>query len=240
MYGSFVLYAIFGLDPYLSILILIPIMGVLGLIVFRLLLQPMLQAYPVMVILLFLGVVFTIENALLMVFKARPRAVPSFLDMSNVVLGDIRIRSPQLVALIAALFILITLYWVLRNTQFGRLIRASAENPQAAALMGVNVGKVQYGVLAIAFGLLAVAGPLLIPVFSFNPYTGLEFTLFIIMIIVLGGLGNLLGSLVASFLIGISMAFSTLAWGTTMASAVPFAIFVLLLLFRPHGLFGSR
>ncbi len=131
-------------------------------------------------------------------------------------------------------------YLILRNTDFGRSVRAISQSSETAALMGINVRKVQMIVFTLGITLLGLVGPMVIPVIQVMvPTMGLHMTLFAFIILVVGGAGNFLGALIGGLIIGIAEAFGYFYLSASLAPAVPYAIFVLILLFRPQGLLGE-
>mgnify|MGYP001031330838 CR=1 FL=1 len=186
---------------------------------------------------IFLGLIFVIENLLLGFFTATPHLIPSFIVLRRVSLGHLVLGLPHLIAFIAALVIGLGFYWMLRSTDFGRAIRAVSEDMETASLMGIKVRKVQMMVWALAFVLIAVAASLVAPWWEVSPFIGLDLTLFALIILVIGGMGNFVGALVAGFAMGLIESIAGLTIGGTMAAALPYIIFIFFLFFRPQGLF---
>jgi len=240
MYGCLALFAALKLDPYVSIFLIAPLMFGLGLLIYRFLVRRVLRAHILMVIQLTLGLVFILEGGLLLTFKADFKTVPTFLTASKVYLGPFIMGTPLLVAFLTSSFIAGFLFWVLRTTDFGRAIRAIAQYPDAAALMGIPVGRIQMQVFGLGFLLLGIAGPMVIPLLTMMPFMGLHLTLFAFIILVLGGMGNFLGALLGGLIVGVAEALGYLYLGAGFAPAVPYSIFVLVLLFKPQGLLGGR
>ena len=239
MYVCLALYAGFGLDPYVSIVITLPLMLGLGFLIFYFLIKPVLRASFLMVIQLTLGMVFIIENGLRLIFTANYQTVPTFISASKVYFGPVIIETPVFIAFLVSASIAIIFYWVLKYTDFGRAIRVIGHSPETAALMGINLRRVQMIVFAVGIMLLGPVGPLVIPKFAMEPYMGLHMTLFCFIILVVGGAGNFLGALVGGLVIGVAESVGYLYVGTSMAPALPYAIFILILLFRPQGLLGE-
>ena len=240
LYLSYFFYDSFGIDPYLSFLIISPIMFIIGLLVFRFLFQPLLSSGPLTSILMFYGIALIIEYLMPITFDSLNHIVPTFLDLSKIHIGSISIKTALLVALIVSLIVSFGFYWLLKTTDFGRSIRAVAQRPESAALMGINVRRTQMAVFALAFVLLAVAGAAYIPMTGINASMGLHITLFAFIVIALGGMGHFIGALVAGIIIGLAESLSSLFWGTSLSATIPYAIFIMVLLFRPQGLFGSK
>ena len=240
MYLSFAIFTAYELDPYLSFFIVAPLMFVLGLLVFRFLLRPLIPSGPITTIIMFLGVTLIIENVLLIIFGGEEHAVPTFLDLHKLHFGPLTMKPALLIALLLSLIVTLGFYWLLKTTDFGRAVRAVAQEPESAALVGINVRKVQMLVFALGFVLLAIAGTAYIPMSTIFPTMGLYITLFAFIVITLGGMGHFTGALVAGLIIGVAGALSSLFWGTALSATIPYALFVLVMLFRPQGLFGTK
>ncbi len=240
MYMSYALFTAYELDPYLSFFIVAPAMFILGLFIFRFLLQPLVRGSPLTTLIMLYGLSLIIENVLLIIFGGQDHAVPTFLDLDKLYFGPIIMKTSLLVALLVSLVVTLGFYWLLRTTDFGRTVRAVAEKPESAALMGIKVRRVQLLVFALAFVLLAIAATCYIPMSTMFPTMGLNITLFAFVVITLGGMGNFLGALVGGLIIGVAGALSSLFWGVGLSATIPYAIFILVMLFRPQGLFGGK
>ena len=147
---------------------------------------------------------------------------------------------PRLIAFAVSIAITLALYWLLRSTELGRRIRAAASDREAAALMGINVNRVNLLAFGLGIACLGIAGPVIMPVFYVVPNIGTFFILIAFVVVVLGGLGNFMGALLASFAVAISESLGALFMPGSTAPVLPFLLFVLVLLFRPEGLFGTR
>lgn len=240
LYALLSIYSAWKLDPYLSLFIVAPALFGLGFLIFRVFLRPVIHAAPIVVFQLFIGMGFIIQNGLNIFFTGDSRNVPSVLALEKIRLGEVVVRTADTIALGASLIVCVGLYWLLKSTEFGRVVRAVAQRPDVAGLMGVDIRSVQAKVFALSFLLLGIAGSLSAPILVLRPSMGLEISLYALIILILGGMGHFGGTLVGAFIIGIASAVSLYVWGTSMSAAVPFAIFVVILLFRPQGIFGVR
>ena len=240
MYMLWLLYNHFGIDPYLSLLIVVPAMFGIGLFLFRFVFRRVLSAETLTVFQYFIAWIFIIENALLIGFGADAVTVPSFITLSKLHFGSVIVRVPQLVAVVASLALLLALYRVIKATDFGRAIRAIAQDRDTASLMGINVRRIQMLVFGIGFALLAFAAVMTNPLVSFDPYYGFWLVLFALIILMLGGMGNFMGSLIAGLIIGFVYGMSYLLIGSTLSAIPTYVIVILILLFRPQGLLGTR
>lgn len=240
LYGLFVLGKSAKLDPYVGFLVVAPLLFALGFVVFRLFLRPVVHTAPIVVFQLFIGMGFIIQNGLNILFTGNFQNVPSFIEMQKLRAGPIVVRTADTIALVVSLVVCLGFYWLLKSTEFGRVVRAVAQRPDIAPLMGVNIRSVQAWVFALSFLLLGIAAALSAPILVLRPSMGLEISLYALIILILGGMGHFVGSLLGAFIIGIATAASLFVWGNSMSAAIPFAIFVLILLLRPQGIFGLR
>jgi branched-chain amino acid transport system permease protein len=241
MYATYFFSTRFGAEPYTALLVVLPGMFLLGVIVFRAFVRPILGAPPLNQMLVLVGLSLVLQNTALALFSADTRTVESALSMSKIELGEIVIGIPKLIAFAASIAVSLGLYAVLRHTELGRRIRAAAADREAAALMGIDVNKVNLIAFGIGIGCLGIAGPIMTPAFYIVPNIGTFFILIAFVVVVLGGIGNFLGAMLAAFVVGIAESLGALFMPGSTAPVLPFLLFVLVLLFRPQGLFsGAR
>jgi branched-chain amino acid transport system permease protein len=240
MYGAYFFSQAFNLEPYASIVVVLPGLFVFGVIVFHFLVRPILGAEPLNQMLLLVGLSLVLQNGALALFSPDTRSVQSALLYSKIELGEIVIGIPKLIAFAVSVLITLALYWQLRSTELGRRIRAAASDREAASLMGINVNRVNLLAFGIGVGCLGIAGPVMMPVFYIVPNIGTFFILIAFVVVVLGGIGNFMGALLASFVVAIAESLGALFMPGSTAPVLPFLLFILVLLFRPQGLFGAR
>lgn len=230
------LYSALAMDPYVSVVITVPVMVALGALVYRFLIRPMVGHQFLMVVQLTLGLSLVLQNGILMVFGGQPARTPSMVETKLIILGDVVLRMPHVIAFVVSFALAIGLFIMLRSTDFGRSIRAVHQNAHAAALMGIDVGRVQVLTFALGIGLLAIAAALLLPGTPIQPSQGLRYTVITLLVVVLGGMTNFVSIMLGGLVIGISEAFGTIYLSDTLGMLLPYAIFVLIMLFRPQGL----
>lgn len=228
-----------GIPVYLSTLIAIPLMFVFGVLVQSLLLNKLTatgnQEGPLLVT---LGLSLLIVNGLLMVYGGRPLRVPGSVSGSITILGAIA-SYERLIAFGGALLVAVVLTLVLSKTSFGLSIRAVSSNTQGASLVGVNVRRVYALTFGIGAASVAVAGGLLAPILGLTPSVGEQFTILAFVIVVLGGLGSVAGATIGGLVIGLVQTVGALYFPGTGSLILVFAVFVLVLFFRPQGMFGA-
>jgi branched-chain amino acid transport system permease protein len=240
MYLCLALYGALALDPYISVVITAPVMTLVGALVYRYLIRPIAGRQLLMVIQLTLGIALVLQNGLMMVFGGQPTRTPSVIESKLYIFGDVIIRASHLVAFGVSLSLAALLYFMLQSTDIGRSIRAVQQEPRAAALMGVDVGRVQVFTFAIGIGILAIAAALLLPGLPIQPNQGLRFTVITLLVFVLGGMTNFIGIMLGGIVIGLAEAIGTIYLAHTIGQLLPYLIFVAIMLFRPQGLVWGR
>ena len=240
MYASYFFVQAFHTETYTSILVVMPGMFVLGVFIFHLLVRPILGADPLNQMLLLVGLSLVLQNGTLALFSPDTRTVQSMFLYSKIEFGDVIIGIPRLIAFVTSIAVTFGLYWLLRYTELGRRIRAAASDREAAALMGINVNRVNLIAFGIAVGTLGIAGPVMLPMFYIVPNIGTFFILIAFVVVVLGGIGNFMGALMASFVVAITESLGALFMPGSTAPVLPFVLFILVLLFKPEGLFGVK
>jgi branched-chain amino acid transport system permease protein len=236
MFMCLALYSALAMDPYVSIVITVPVMVAIRALVYRFLIRPMVGHQFLMVVQLTLGLSLVLQNGILMVFGGQPARTPSMVETKLIILGDVVLRLPHVIAFVVSFALAIGLYIMLRSTDFGRSIRAVHQNAHAASLMGIDVGRVQVLTFALGIGLLAIAAALLLPGTPIQPTQGLRYTVITLLVVVLGGMTNFVSIMLGGLVIGISEAFGTIYLSDTLGMLLPYVIFVLIMLFRPQGL----
>ena len=244
MLGMYVTYALFlrpGLNPYIAFLVAGLFLFIFGYLVYMGLLRPIRGHTDFMDILMTMGLSLILIDGVQLIFGADYHQINIPLLSKNIHFGpQISLNAPWLVSFVIALVCALLLYYVVMHTMFGRAARAIAQNRYSAPLVGINVNRVQ----GIAFGIGAaaagMAGGLLLPVFYLYPEVGNQFKLKSFVMVVLGGMGSIQGAAVAGIVLGVVESLTSLYWGNEWALAVDFVIFILVLSFRPNGLFGSQ
>jgi branched-chain amino acid transport system permease protein len=238
MYLSFLFYSTFGMDPYLSAPLVIAALFLFGLIIQRVMIQPILDTPATVKIFATLGLSIAMQNMALMIWNADFRNVQTGYQTDVIRLGEIVISVPRLIAFLAAVVISIVLFWFLHNTMTGKAIRAVAMERRASALMGIHVKRIYLLAFGIGSALVGLAGSLLMPIFYVFPTVGTLFSLTAFVIVVLGGMGSIFGAFLGGLLIGLVESLAGVFIAPELKEVVYFAIFILVLLLRPSGLFS--
>ncbi|HLF48880.1 MAG TPA: branched-chain amino acid ABC transporter permease [Methylomirabilota bacterium] len=240
MYLAWLLATRGGIDPYLGFLACAAALFVLGVLVQRGLVHRILDAPHEMQILLMLGVALVLENTALVAFGPEPTRVRSALTTATLWLGPIFVDLGRLVTFGAAVVLTAALSAFLKRTDLGRSIRAAADNPYGALVVGTDVR----WVYAVAFGIgaacVGAAGALVAPLLPFQPTTGLQLSITSFNIVIIGGMGSLPGAFVGGLLVSVAESLGAIFLRPSMKELVSFSLLILILLFRPAGLFGKR
>jgi len=229
-----------GVDPYLGFVVCAAALFVLGFVVQRVLVQRIVDAPHEMQILLMLGVALVLENLALLLFGPEPQRVRSALAQSTVWLGPVFVDVARLIAFAVAVLLTLLLSLFLYRTDVGRSIRAAADNPYGALVIGTDVRRVY----AIAFGVgaacVGAAGALVAPLLPFQPPMGLQLSVASFNIVIIGGMGSLLGAFVGGLIVAVAESLGAVFLKPSLKELVSFSLLVLILLFRPAGIFGRR
>lgn len=240
MYGTFWLFTFYGMDPYVSLLIVTPAMFLVGLLAQWSVIQPILGAAPLMQIFATVGLSVAMQNAALLVWHADYRTVRTSYSTSVLEVGGLLVSIPRLAAFGVAVLMAVGFFLLFKYTYLGKALRAVAQDRRSAMLMGINVERIYLLSFGIGTACVGVAGAMLMPMYYTFPTVGTYFVLTAFVVVVLGGMGSMTGACVGGLIIGVIEAFSGFLIAPALKEAVYFVIFILMLLFRPWGLFGQR
>jgi len=241
-YLGWVLFEKLGIDPYLSLPIVIAASFALGILMYKLLVRHLPRGPaggPASLLLLF-GVWLVLRNIAYLLFTGNDQAIRTSYSTKSLVLLGTHVSVNRLAVLAIALVLPALLHLLLTRTYTGRAIRAVAQNPDSCTLVGVDVERIYALTFGIGTALAGVAGLLSATLFSFNPGFGSGELLKSFVVVVLGGLGSVLGTGVAALILAVVEVFAILVLPSYLTSAVGFVMLVLVLVFRPGGLFGHR
>ena len=241
-YGGYWLFTLLGLSPLLSLVLIAGLAGLLGIITYRGLFRRMLlERRPTARIesnslLMFFGLSIILQNAAALLFTSTPRGYV-YLDRV-IALGAVSVTGNRLAAALVAVLIIAAVFLFLRFHPSGLAIRGLIEQREAAAIVGVNIDKVQTASFAVGFGSAAVAGTLISMSSQVSPFMGFPFTIAAFVVVILGGLGNFGGGIIAAVVLGMIETYGVALTSSTWHSILLYGVFVAVLLFRPQGLFG--
>jgi branched-chain amino acid transport system permease protein len=240
MFGVFYLLTKLGVDPYLSILIMVPAMYLFGYVLYKGLIGRLAHGKDENILLITLGLSILIENLALMLFKGDSRTISVSYSDRMIELGPTLVPLPKLISFVVAILLCLALGLFIQRTDTGRSIRAVAKERVGARLMGIDVDRI----FAISYGIglatLGAAACLLMPIFYVSPSIGHVFVLVSFTVVVLGGMGSFTGAAVGGLIVGLTESFGGLYLGESLGQIGISLIFILILLFRPSGLFGAK
>ena len=238
MYGSYYAYAFLGINPYLSVFVVAPLVGLLGVAIQRLVIQPLHNESNMQIFATF-GLLMMFQNIMLMLSRGEAFSIGGQVGAEVLTLGDIRISVVRLVTLVATTLITIALHLFLRHTMTGKAIRAVTQDKRAARVMGINVERTFLFTFGVGAALAGMAGALLTPIYSITPAVGGNFILAAFAVVVLGGLGSVWGAYIGGLIVGVVEAFAGYYIDPALKNAIWFIIFLVVLIVRPSGLMGQ-
>ena len=240
MYISFFLATQFGIDLIVSLIVSMPVLFVVGVLIQHFLIRRVLGLNDLPQIFLTFALSLLILNLALMLLTANYRTVHTWYSDEALHLGGLYIPVAKLIAFVLAM-VLSGLLWVfLHATDLGKAMRAAAQKPEVAMLMGINPNRVFCVALGIALALAGAAGSLLMPFYPAYPMVGQVFVLMAFVAVVLGTLGNVVGALIASLMMGVAESLGIQFVGADSGLIVVFMMLLLTLAVRPSGLAGGR
>jgi len=240
MFGVYYLLIKLRLDPYISMLIMVPAMYAIGYVLYKGLIGRFSSGKDENILLITLGLSIVLENLALMFFKGDTRTITVGYSDTMVELGPLLFSLPKVISFFIAMVLCALLGLYIKKSNTGKAIRAVAKERMGARLVGIDVDRI----FAISYGIgvatLGAAACLLMPIFYVSPYTGHVFVLVAFTVVVLGGMGSFLGAVVGGLIVGLTESFGGLFLGESLGQIGISLIFILILLFRPQGLFGAR
>ena len=239
MYLAWVLATRLGLDPYVGFVACGAVLFLLGVGLQRWLVDRIVDAPHEMQILLMLGVALVLENGALVVFGPDPQRVRSPLTQAAVWLGPIFVDVGRLLSFAVALALTLALYLFLTRTDLGRTMRAASDNSYGALVIGTDVRRVYAAAFGIGAACVGAAGALVSPILPFQPSGGLSLSVASFNIVIIGGMGSLLGAFIGGLLVSVAESFGAVFLSPSMKELVSFSLLIVILLFRPAGLFGK-
>ncbi len=240
MYLAFWGFTLWRVDPYVILLVAVPLFFVLGLITYALVMKGVIHASHNVQIFTTVGLSTALQNLALVLWTGDFRFVRPWHSSVVVRFADAAFNFSQIVAFAVAVGFTLAVFGFMKWSHTGRVMRATAQDGEAATLMGIDTGRVYRLSWAIGIVCVGVAGVLVAPLYSVYPTAGLQFVLLAYVVVVLGGLGDMVGALLGSLIVaGVEVVGSYLV-GTAWKEVVYFVIFIAVLIFRPAGLFGQR
>ena len=240
--GAYLIYIATGLNPFVIIILIIPLFALFSWVFQRLLIRPIKGKTETEIliasILVTLGASLLIEDITFFFWPKSFTSIPYSLPTLH--LGEVMIPILRLCGLAVIVVLTVVMGLFLRHSYMGRAIRAVAQNVDGARVVGVPTQKIAAMTFVIGTSLAAVAGVFYVTLYSMTPYMGLPLTVKYMVIVIMGGLGGLTGPLAAGLILGITETFVGYYLGSVWAPSVAYIAFIIVLLVRPQGLFGVK
>ena len=240
MYLSFWSFTLWRIDPYFVLLVAAPLFVAIGLGVYALVMRGVVRASHNVQIFTTVGLSTALQNVALVVWTGDFRFVRPWESSVVIRILGAAFNLSQIIAFAVALGFTLALFAFMKWTHAGRVMRATAQDGEAATLMGINVDRVYRLAFAIGIGCVGVAGVLVSPLYSVYPTAGLQFVLLAYVVVVLGGLGDMVGALLGAIIVAGVEVIGSYLFGSAWKEVIYFVLFIAVLVFRPAGLFGQR
>ncbi len=246
MYIAYWLFVLFHIDPYVSVLIATPVMFFMGVAIQKYLINPVMKVESILPenqVILTVGIGMVLSNMATIFFTSDYRSTPVDYASNAFYLSDywrdspieLSLSIPWTVSFILAVIITVSLWFFLTKTDTGKSIRATAQDKDAALMMGVNVERMRVVTFGLGAALVGAAGCLFIPIYYLYPALGGKFTLIAFVITILGGLGSTIGAIIGGLILGIFESMTATYVGMGWAPVGRFVIFIAALIFLPGG-----
>lgn len=241
MYGAYAVVLATGMDPYLSWIVTVPALAVLGAIIYWVLVRPVLRmGNENSPIVLTVGLLLVLQNLAVFFMTGNFRTLSSDYQFSSFKLAsNVFVPVPLFIGAMGSVAATVLLFLFLRKTEMGLALRAVASRPASAPLVGINVQRVFVTSFALGSACAGLAAVLLAPVYPFSPTTGGQYTLTALLVVILGGLGNYAGALAGALIVGVTQSVGVLYLSDGVASSLVLCMVIAVLLLRPQGLFAS-
>jgi branched-chain amino acid transport system permease protein len=231
-----------GIDPILSVVITIPFLFLIACFTYRFLIAPITQAKEVIVssMILTFGIAIILENLMLLIWSPDPRVITTAYTSKVLVLGPFYFQYPRLAGFFMAVIGILVLQFFLKKTYTGKAVRAAWQQPEAAQLYGVNLTRISMITFGVAVATAGAGGISMAFLYTFDPHTHNLWLIYLFLVVIVGGVGNVLGTALAGLIVGVitglSLAFLPYQW----VNLLTFGLLMIILIFRPQGLFQSE
>jgi branched-chain amino acid transport system permease protein len=227
-----------GMNPVLSMMIAVVIVTLLGLISYKLFIDPI-REHEAAVLISTIALAMVLQEIMVLLFGAEFMGVPTLIDGFTKLFG-VKVTYQQFLTLFAALLVLILVWALLMKTRGGLAIRSTAQDRDVANLMGMNVAKVAMLTMGVSVALAALTGAIVVPLMILDPYMWMHPLIMMMAVVVLGGMGSIKGSFAGAYILGLaeSLVVFLIPMGAFLKGSVALTVMILVLIIRPEGLFG--
>jgi len=239
-YTSFLLFFYLSISPFISLFLVVPILFLFGVFLQKLIVKPVMNRSFTTQLVLTFGLSIFIQSLLSFLFTSDLKGVPTQIPIASISLGGIAISTIKLINIAFAIALVAALALFLKKGRMGQFMVAVSENRQGAELVGINVNRVDQFAFGLGTALAGVAGAMLILTQAISPFVGFYFLLKAFIVLVLGGMGSIVGAIFGGFLLGIVESLTGLYLTANLIDLVGFIMLVVVLIFKPTGLFGKK
>jgi branched-chain amino acid transport system permease protein len=239
-YAGFFFLKFTGIDPLIGLLVIGGLIGILALPIYQFLLAPLSGSGAEAPMMTTFGLSIILQNMFVLYFSADTRAIDRDYASAPLNVGPITVAWVYVIGFLISVTAIVAVHLLITRTRFGRDLRASAVDPAAAAVIGIDVRRVYLLTFALGAACAGIGGTLIGVAFSFTPTTGAGYLLMDFAVVVLGGLGNIFGTLVGGVLLGVLQSLGGAVLGDGYRELIGLVVFLVALAVRPQGLFGGR
>ncbi|MBW1800920.1 MAG: branched-chain amino acid ABC transporter permease [Deltaproteobacteria bacterium] len=243
--GAFLAYTIlkaWGVDPLLSLVISIPLLFFAACLIYRFFIRPIMQAKEVIVssMILTFGIAIILENLMLLIWSPDPRLLTTSYTSKVVIMGPLYFQYPRLAGFVMSVLGILIIHLFLKKTTTGKAVRAAWQQPEAAQLYGVNLNRISMITFGLAVCSAGAGGVGMAFLYTFDPHAHNLWLIYLFLVVIVGGVGNVFGTAIAGLIIGLitglSLAFLPYQW----VNLLTFGLLMVILIIRPQGLFRGE
>jgi len=237
-YFIFTFASVLGLDPILSAFVAAIAVAIIGVLVYKFVIDRV-RAHETAVLIVTVAIAIIIQEAVVAAFGGHFRGVPSLVSGYAGIFG-VKVTYQYILTFVVMLVVLVGTWAILMKTKLGIAIRATAQDREVANLMGINVTRMGMITMGIAVGLAGIAGAVVAPLFTLQPYMWMHPLVMVLAVVVLGGLGSIKGSFIGALILGFAetLVVFLAPEGAFLKGALALTIMIIVILIRPEGLFG--
>jgi branched-chain amino acid transport system permease protein len=240
MYAAWAIVSLAGVNVYASAIIVIPLLFGFGALIYLLIVRTAVDKPHLVVVFATMGLSILMQNLALVLMSADLRDVPPLFGGTSLQIGPLYMRIELVLGFLISVAITLALMLFIKRSYLGKAIRATVQDRDAAMLMGINVPRLFLLTFAGGSALVGLAGCIMLPLYSTFPTVGANFVLIAYVVVVLGGMGSMEGALLGGICIGLVQSLSSYYVAPAYGQMFYFVVFLLVMIFRPDGLFGQR
>lgn len=239
-YLTYLLYVTFGFNYELVVIVVCLLLAVLGAVCEKIFINPLIKRHWLIPIVATFGLSIVIQNLLRIIFSPDVKKISTLYTATIMDFMGVRISYQRLIVIFVSTVAFLLLHLFLHKTKIGKAIRAASQNKDACYVVGINIEKVYLITFGISTMFCGMAGALAGPIFCVTPTMGVAMLMKAFAVVVVGGFGNVKGAILSAYILGCAESFAGAYISFTFKDAIIFIILVLVLLFKPHGIFGKK